>query len=75
MQRLYPMQNTKFGSKTKIARNVRKTFLQTHKSCSMQKTARKSGYFFKNQSNLKMTKNGHNAKAIAHAKYSIWVKK
>ena len=22
-----------------------------------------------------MTKNGHSAKAIAHAKYSIWVKK
>ena len=22
-----------------------------------------------------MTKNGHNAKAIAHAKYSVWVKK
>ena len=22
-----------------------------------------------------MTKNGHNAKAIAHAKYSVWMKK
>ena len=22
-----------------------------------------------------MTKNGHNAKAIAHAKYSVWIKK
>ena len=24
---------------------------------------------------FKMAKNGHNAKAIAHAKYSVWVKK
>ena len=51
------------------------TFLQTHKSCSMQKTARKSGSLSKNQRNLKMTKNGLDAKAIAHAKYSVWVKK
>ena len=29
----------------------------------------------KNESILKMAKNGHNAKAIAHAKYSVWVKK
>ena len=33
----------------------------------LQKTA--------NESILKMAKNGHNAKAIAHAKYSLWVKK
>ena len=35
------MQNTQFGSKNKIALNMRKTFLQTHSSCSMQKTAPK----------------------------------
>ena len=29
----------------------------------------------KNESILKMTKNGHNAKAIARAKYSFWIKK
>ena len=37
----------------------------------LQKTAN----IRKNESILKMAKNGHNAKAIAHAKYSLWVKK
>ena len=41
----------------------------------MQKFAGKSGYYSTNESILKMIKNGHNAKAIAHAKYSNWVKK
>ena len=31
--------------------------------------------YWKNESILKIAKNGHNAKAIAHAKYSVWVKK
>ena len=30
MQRLQPKQNTQFGSKDKIASNMRKTFVQTH---------------------------------------------
>ena len=68
------MQNTQFGSKNKIALNLRKTFLQTHYSCSMQKTAPKNSLYSRNESILKMAKNGHNAKAIAHAKYSVWVK-
>ena len=41
----------------------------------MEKTARKNRYYWKNESMLKVAKNGHNAKAIAHAKYSVWVKK
>ena len=41
----------------------------------MQKTAPKNSQYWKNESILKMAKNGHNAKAIAHAKYSVWVKK
>ena len=41
----------------------------------MQKKARKNSYESKNDSILKMAKNGHNAKAIAHVKYSVWVKK
>ena len=41
----------------------------------MQKTARKKSYYWKNESILKKARNGHNAKAIAHAKYSVWVKK
>ena len=54
---------------------MRKAFLQTHLSCSMQKTAQKNSLYSKNEIILKMAKNGHNAKAIAHAKYSLWVKK
>ena len=54
---------------------MRKTFVQTHSNCSMQKTAPKDSPYSKNESILKMAKNGHNAKAIAHAKYSVWVKK
>ena len=41
----------------------------------MQKTAGKNSYYSKNKSILKMAKNGNNAKAIAHAIYSVWVKK
>ena len=69
------MQKTQSKSKNKIALKVRKTFLQTHKSCSVQKTARKNNSYSKNESILKMTQNGHNAKAIAHGKYLVWVKK
>ena len=41
----------------------------------MQKTAPNNCLYSKNESIFKMTKNGHNAKAIAHAKYSFWIKK
>ena len=53
---------------------MRKTFLSTHSSCSMQKTAEKNRKYSKNESILKIAKNCHNAKAMAHAKYSVWVK-
>ena len=36
------MQNTQSGSKIKYAKNMRKTFLQTLSSRSMQKTAPKT---------------------------------
>ena len=39
------------------------------------KNGSKKKLIFENESILKMAKNGHNAKAIAHAKYSLWVKK
>ena len=40
----------------------------------MQKTARKNNSYSKNESISKIAKNGRNAKAIAHAKYSVWSK-
>ena len=38
----------------------------------MQKTARKKTVIFEK---LEHFENGHNPKGIAHAKYSVWVKK
>ena len=40
-------------------------------SCLVQKTARKKTKYSRNDTILKM---GHYAKAIAHAKSSLWVK-
>jgi len=54
-----------------------KTILQDYKSCSVQKTARKNTKYSRNETILKI---GHLAKAIAHAKaiafakWSVWVK-
>ena len=53
---------------------MRKTFVQTHSSCSTQKTAGKNSLYSKNESILKVAKTGHNAKAIAHAKWAVWLK-
>ena len=69
------MQNGLFGLKIKYAKNMRKTALLALYSFSMQKTVPENSLYSKNESILKMAKNGHNAKAIAHAKYSVWVKK
>ena len=56
---------------------MRKTILQDYKSSSVQKTARKNTKYPRNETILKI---GHLAKAIAHvkaiafAKWSVWVK-
>ena len=77
MQRLKPLQNCHFGSKIKNANNMRKTILQEHRSCSMQKTAPKNTKYSREETILKI---GYLAKAIAHAKakafakLSLWVK-
>jgi len=65
------LQNGQFGSKIKNAKNMRQTMLQDYKSCSVQKTARKNTKYSKNETILKI---GHLAKAIAFAKWSVWVK-
>ena len=48
-----------------------KFILQIIYSCCVQKTARKKTKYTRNDTTFKM---GHYAKAIAHAKSSIWVK-
>ena len=65
------MENAQFGSKIKIPKNVSKSILQIIQSCSVQKTAPKNTKYSRNETILKI---GHNAKAIAHAKSSLWVK-
>ena len=41
----------------------------------MEQTALKNTLYLQNESILKMTKNGLNAKGMGHAKYSNWVQK
>ena len=65
------MQNPHFGSKIKIPKNMSKSILQIIYSCSMQKTAPKNTKYSRNETILKIA---HHAKAIAHAKSSLWVK-
>ena len=60
-----------FGSKNKIPKNMSKSILQIIYSCSVQKTAPKNTKYSRNESILKI---GHHAKAIAHAKSSLWLK-
>ena len=56
---------------------MRKTMVQDYYSCSVQKTARKNTKYWRNET---ISKIGHLAKAIAHAKsiafakWSVWVK-
>ena len=49
-----------------------KSILQIIYSCSVQKTARKKTKYSRNETIFKV---GHHAKAVAHAKSSVWVKK
>ena len=69
--------NGQFGSKIKNPKNMFKTILQEHWSCCVQKTVRKKIKYSRNETILKI---GHlkkpraHAKAIAFAKWSVWVK-
>ena len=65
------MQNPKFGSKTKIAKNLSKSILQIIYSGSLQKTTPKNTKYWRNETILKIS---HDAKALAHGKSSLWVK-
>ena len=65
------MQNPHSKSKIKILKNLSKSNLQIIYSCSVQKPAPKNTKYSRNETILKI---GHHAKAIAHAKSSLWVK-
>ena len=64
------MQNPHFGSKIKIPNNMSKSILEIIYSCFPQKTAPKNTKYSRNETILKIA---HHAKAIAHAKSSLWV--
>ena len=65
------MENGQFGSKIKIPKNMSKFILQISYSCSVEKTAPKNTKYSRNETILKI---GNHAKAIAHRKWSVWVK-
>ena len=65
------MQNPHFGSKIKIPKNMSKSILEIISSCLLQKPALKNTKYSRNETILKIA---HHAKAIAHAKSSLWVK-
>ena len=66
------MQNPHFKPKIKIPKNDSKSIVEIISSCSVQKTAPKNTKYSRNERILKI---GHHAKAIAHLKSSLWVKK
>ena len=59
------------GQKMKIPKNMSKSILQIIYSFFVQKTAPKNTNYSRNETILEI---GHHAKAIAHAKSSLWVK-
>ena len=59
------------GQKLKFQKNISKSILQIIYSCSVQKIAPKNTKYSRNETILKIA---HHAKAIAHAKSSLWVK-
>ena len=62
------MQNPYFGSKIKIQIKLPKSILQIINTRCVQKTARKSTKYARNETILK---SGHPAKAIAHSKKHV----
>ena len=75
------MQNTQFGQTIKLPKTCEKRLYNHIRVVLCKKRLQKTANtrkmrekYSKNESILKMAKNGHNAKAIAHEKYSLWVK-
>ena len=50
---------------------MHKTTLQAHFSCSIQRTAPKHKQYSRNETILKIGKNGHYAKALAFVNWSV----
>ena len=61
-----------FGTEFKTAKFVPKSTLETHQTCSMQKTARRNAYYSRNDKIFKSGKNGHIALAIVRQNELFW---
>ena len=74
-KRYSPCKILSLGQKIKLPRTSEKLFYKHIQVILCKKRLQKTANFRKIKAFLKMAKNGHNAKAIVHAKYSVWVKK
>ena len=71
-----PCKILSLGQKIELPKTCEKRFYKHISFVLCKKRLPKSANIRKMRKNiLKMAKNGHNAKAIAHAKCSVWVKK
>ena len=76
MQRLYsPCKILSLAQKLKIKESSENLFYDHVRVVVCRKPLQKNKKYSKNESILKIAKNGHDAKAIAHAKYKVWIKK
>ena len=70
-----PCKILSLDQKIKLPKTCEKRLYKHIRVVLCKKPAPKNSKYSKNESILKMAKNGHNAKAIAHAKYSVWINK
>ena len=68
------MENGQFGSKFKNAKKVRKMILRPHWSGCVQKKRVKKHLIVKKREAFEKGQNSLKRWAIAHAKWSVWVK-
>ena len=71
MQRLQPMQNPQLGQKLRFQKTCPSPFYKSFTVVLCKKTAPKNTKYSRNDTIFKIA---HQAKAIAHAKSSLWVK-
>ena len=68
MQRLYSLQSGQFGSKIKIAKSMRKTAVEAHYSCIMQKNCSKKQLIFEKSHHFENWQKGPQCKGYSLCK-------
>ena len=69
-----PCKILSLGQKIKLPKTCEKRLHKHIKVVLCKKRFQITAYILKMEAFLKKAKNGHSVKAIAHAKYSVWVK-